>query len=353
MEESFFKKLFEVNVEHNYYTEGKSHDFEISPTEECSRVLKNYGLLFKRTASGFVLFYKGYKDSASVIQPLKPVNKDCVYTFTVKLNNPFFVNFSELPVINKPEGIYYFDNLTLNKNAANELLLVDDTIKKYAGDKDAIVLKSSIYSYEVTTASPSSDLKILDKAGNILRDVTINNSGGKIKAQFDLTSLPVGVYKTTADGILYETFYKDPKLLYENIWGIIEIFKNSSVPADYRFADSAGNVTSKPYKITFQRRATFWKYIVINKYKLVTPGLNVQIGANPPISGVAHTLPDGTPATLFQVAAASDFTEVPVKNIKLSSNTDVLIDNLPNPDFEIIKPDLPANKVYSEIYVYI
>ncbi len=353
--EIYFEKLFDVKIRHDYYTKGDCGDFIIIPTEDSLKTLKNFGLLFKSYENGFQVLYRAFKDGT--IQPLKPIDTDIRLTFMLKPVNKYLVNFSDLPVKGMTEKIYYFDNLTLNKSAANELLLVDDTIKKYAYEKDTVFLKSTIYNYDEATGSASQDLKITDAQGVNLNppiDETVNAIVGRVTKQFDLKKYGQGLYKLFVDGSAtpFQTFYVDDKLLFEGIFGIIEIFKNSSVPADYVFANTAGVVSSKTYVLQFHRRATFWKYILVKKYNTTLPNVTLQSGATT-LNGVPHSLPDGTAASLFEFTTTNDLKETPVANIKLNSNGTAVIQNLPNPTVDLIKPDTGSSKIFSEIYVYI
>jgi len=353
MADTFFLKLFEVVVKHDYYTSGLSSDFTFRPSNECKSALKRFGLLFKPIANGFAVLY-GARISGPLKVPVKPIDNNERFTFIMSLKNQYLLNFSELPLDNAENEIFYFDNITNNKSSTGELLVVDDTTNKYTGANDVITIGANIYTYIENTINPFAVAKILDKFDNELISKTFNNAGGKITCQFDISRLEPAVYKFWYDGTVKQTFYKDNRLLFERIFGIIDIFKNNSVPADYRFADAGGNVSFKQYVLQFHRRSTIWKYFVIKKYKRLAPALGLQVGANPVITGTPHILPDGTDSTLFDFSTPSEMKEKPVENIKLISNGTVLIQNLPNPATDIIKPDVnDLNKVYSEVYIYI
>lgn len=348
----YYLKLFEVIVKHDYYTSGLSVDFGFSPTKECKVTLSKYGLIFKETTMGFAVFYEA-RETGGVKTPVKPMSNDEKFSFAMILNRNNLINFSELPFDNASGERYYFDNLNDNKNSG-DLLLVDDPVKKYVDKDDVVETSSNIISYSESNANPSVVARILDKFDTVLLSKAVNNIAGKITCQFDLSFLEPAVYKLQVDGITKKTFYKNIKTLYENPFGVIEIFKNNSVPADYKFADSAGNVSFKQYVIQFHRRSTIWKYYVIKKYKTSAPNLSIQIGANPAITGSPFVLPDGTDSTLFDFLSPSELKEKPVESIKLSSNGTVLVQNLPNPGIENIKPDKnDLSKVYSEVYIYI
>jgi hypothetical protein len=343
--------MFEVIIKHDYFTSGFSTDFSFKPTKECRFALSRYGLIFKSAANGFAVFYEA-KETGGIKLPVKPISNDERFSFVMTLNNRSFQNFTELPLDNVITQRYYFDNLDDNKNGS-DLLLVNDPVKKFVDKDDVTDIEANILNYSESSVNQSALVKILDKFNNVMMSKAFSNIGGRINAQFDLSILDAGVYKIEVDGVIKKTFYKDNIILFDNVFGIIDIFKNSSVPSDYRFADTAGNVSFKQYIIQFHRRSTIWKYFVIKKYKTTAPNLTLQVGANPALSGSPHILPDGTSSTLFDLLSPSELKEEPVENIKLISNGTILIQNLPNPSVEIIKPDTIANKVYSEVYVYI
>ena len=53
-----FQKAFAVEILHDYYQNGISADFLVAPTPDCQRQLQKHGMLFKKSASGFVVLYE-------------------------------------------------------------------------------------------------------------------------------------------------------------------------------------------------------------------------------------------------------------------------------------------------------
>jgi hypothetical protein len=138
---------------------------------------------------------------------------------------------------------------------------------------------------------------------------------------------------------------------FADMFGLIEIFYKSDLPATYQFLQSDNSVESKFYKVAFANRATKWRYIISNKFNQAVSGVSVAKTNGSPISFAAQS---GAPPGVFVMASGSPvpLREEPVTGIKLSDQANkVLIANLPNPPLNLVRQE--GADIFSDILVTI
>jgi hypothetical protein len=367
-----FDLLFEVVFEHEYFKNGLIQELNIQPTQVTTVVLKNYGLLFKRTKRGFVVLYE--IDTANPAEsPLRPIISQEKFSFELYMYNTYFTNYTNIPLSHKYPDFFYFNNLT--ENIVNTDLLLNK--HNYAGTDNIVELVSNICNIIKPTGNTSSLLTIDDLSGKTVFSKSILTQDGDMIYQLNFDKIGSGRYDIKIDGALYKKVYSDKETSRKSLFGIIDIFKSDMVPASYRYASSDGTVSKKEYKIKFARRNTTWKYFVILKNINSDPGLYVSYGTK--ISG-EEIYPDTvkfnkTPATepeltdtygsnkvfLFESDKELPLYEVPKKNIRLlkpdtedkDADPDVIVGNLPNAPCFAIKTNSANNKTFSEIFIYV
>ena len=99
--ESRHKEFFGVLCMHNYYSDKICRDLEFVPTLETAMLLRNYKLVFKSAAFGFVVLYTP-GDSEDRLRKMPPKSR---LSFVVKNKNQRFMNFTQIPFW--PEGVTF------------------------------------------------------------------------------------------------------------------------------------------------------------------------------------------------------------------------------------------------------
>ena len=108
---SNYKKIIEVEVNHDYFKDNKCISFIFRPTGETLSLLKNYGILFKTTKSGFVLI-----SGADLRFSSAAFNGPIEVEFSISNNDPVFTNYSDITPL-AGEGFLFqngFDTNTLH-----------------------------------------------------------------------------------------------------------------------------------------------------------------------------------------------------------------------------------------------
>lgn len=378
-----YEILFELRLLHEYFTDGKAVEIQIRPCESTRRRLQDYGLLFRETARGFVVLYE--KDThAPGEPPLKPITSEEFFLFEIYCNDPWFVNYTDLPLGHKLPDILYFNNLTENISPTQKLL----NKGSHVGANDVVVLSSSIYNLRKAILASAAVVEITGPDGIAVFSDTLearNEDGNMVlQHQFNFDEFGQGRFDTKVDGNLHAALYVSPELSGKRLAGLIEIHRAPGVPASYAFADGSGNVTHPPvvYHLRFGRRLSTWKYYVILKEFETDPGISIDYQAPgsgedpyPATVNFAPGLPDQSlvdtygsgKVLLFEADTEIPLYETPKKNIRLNKpedpddleeisdpdNVEILRKHLPNAPVGALKPSTDNSKVYSEIYVFI
>lgn len=305
-----FGSLFTIELLHKFYSDQLCPDFTITPT-----------ILTQQVISGNKAIARQYKNQliggiqcdgiSSPLKTLSPVATGMQMTFFMTLNNPLFVNYTNLPSASSSSTIYYFTNRNSNPgNGKNFLsskipaynsatpylpgsLVVDGSsivfsaIKsnnsgspfdtshsdywtridnnQYPTTNDILTWLPSISTYKFPSAQTSAAISVLGY--NTASDdytksyISTNINLGALIPSFtlDLSVLAPGKYSLSVNGSTPQWIYINDELNSSSTFGVIDIF-NDATPASCQLVDTGQNVFSPIYSIYFLNRATIWKY---------------------------------------------------------------------------------------------
>lgn len=333
-----YKILYVTELLHDYYANKESKDFEIFPSAETLKVLAGHGMLYKVIGNKLVVLVRTNADNIPVIS-LSSIGK---LTFYLKVYNSQFYNFTNINYKPSQPKCYYFSNLTQNKGisnlhlsskiplynnanaytvgslAASNTREVFEALKsnsdfnrhdlsetffwkskgqeQYVSSNDLIELAASIYN---VTTTPATDFTIrifdLNPATGIY-DVQVKDTDAKTftspqsKVAVNLAGLSPGKYRIQVNAESLEIYF-DGFALYNNIFGIIEIFNHLPASDDFALFDSAGVSKESTFTIHFANRSVIWKYLakttditaVQDPVHTFTPFASKQFISNEPI----------------------------------------------------------------------
>ncbi|HWB25748.1 MAG TPA: hypothetical protein VG738_09725 [Chitinophagaceae bacterium] len=346
-----FGILFTVELLHKYFASGMCNDFIVTPSAATQQVLNGNKIIAKQYDNKL---YAGLPADATN-KPIDAPGADLQLSFFMRLNSPLFFNYSNLPFKWPAGKIYYFTNR--NDNAANgrnflSQFVAYDSAKTYlpgdiATDGAGMVfqaikssagvapsLVNSSFWAEIDTNQYVSELDALqwmptvstyafnspqtsvsiDVWGYniILRDYSNNILSRKIGFAkpcsgftLDLSILLPGKYKLTVNGV-DKWIYINDELSAGDVFAVIDIFNDSTLPAASRLLTGTGTLASPAYSINFLNRYTIWKYVLA--------------------SGSAATIADNAGIYQFTPAASTVFSVTPIPltekamNFKLTVN---------------------------------
>ena len=92
---SNYKKIVEIQIKHDFFKSNNCITFEIQPDIETQDLLRNYGIIFKKTSNGFVLISSGELrySSGSFSGPI-------TLRFSLRNNDSLFLNYTNLSLEN-------------------------------------------------------------------------------------------------------------------------------------------------------------------------------------------------------------------------------------------------------------
>ena len=345
-----YKQLFDLEIRHSFYIAGRSGDLELIPTARCMAMLNNHGLKFLPGQAGGKVFAKVETVAGKDIIK-SPLAEGSRFTFLLRLRRPAFDNFTLLNLSRSKKQRYYFSNLISNLGADSSPLLLADTAAKVVSDSDLLTLESGTFSFTETNTATSlnSELRFTD-SGEILSQA-LSNHQGSFNFSYNLDPSLSGRATFFVGGTQRASMYVANSYEFADMFGLIEIFYKSSLPATYQFQQADNSVETKFYKVAFANRSTKWRYIIANKFNQAVTGVKVAKTNGTPI---AFTAQSGAPPGVFIMASGSPvpLKEEPVSGIKLSDQANkVLIANLPNPPLNLVKQE--GADIFSDILVTI
>ena len=317
-----FKILFMIELQNDYYRNLQCSDFDIIPSLESVKLMKNRRMIFKIAGNKLFVLVKVNDDGADKDKPFITINPEDKFLFYLMLNKPQFKTFTNLDDDSLHERKrYYFSNLFQNdldgelsltqkivqemgaasykpgdftadgagnvyeclksttelNNPPNILFWHDRGKQQYVSAKDMIPVKTRVENFSVSV--PAMEFKVrvfaLNPVNNQydkeirIKENTITTDENTTGVQVKLTELVAGKYKVKINTDEFELFI-DERVVYNNVFGIIEIFSAQPPGSSFAFLDNNGKVKDiisgntpvwLKYKIRFANRLAYWKYL--------------------------------------------------------------------------------------------
>jgi len=345
-----YTPLFDLEFLHSFYTSGKCQDIELVPTVQCVYLMQRLGLKFLPTTSGAKLFAK-VKTIANKDIIQNPLPNGARFSFVLKLKTRTFENFTELNLDKPKTSHYYFNNLINNISADNFPLLVNNTSSKIVTDADLLPFISNSFSYkhESTAAAANGELNYVDSGEKFLQ--LLENNNNVFNFSFNLNRAGGSRVKFSVDGVEKLAAYAIAQEDYKDVFGIVEIFYQPSLPAAYQFQQPDNSIDTKSYKIPFTNRLTKWRYIVRKEFNQNITAISISKTNGTPIN---FDVQGGAPAGQFILTSPNPLPlqEGKLTGLKLKDQANkVLVDNLPNPAFTLLKQE--GADTFSDILITI
>lgn len=364
---ALYREVYRVKINHNYYTSGVSGDFSIRPTAVCQEMLLKQGMLFKVVQNDLVVLAEAVADGSDYVMK-RPIPEGAKFTFMMVNNTSTFLNYTHLPLKDNLNKVYYFSNLNDHQDGG-DLLLYPSNAGHFVSEDERITLFPDVFTMEFAVAT---QVKITDAySGSVVFDASVTGiqefdfSGDKSHKRYHV--------EFNDSGNVDMVFYVDGMLVsQQRLFGIIEVYKSSTVPAAYRFINASTQlIQQKTYTIRFNRRTSAWRYVVEIKYN---DTLMEEYDEHTLDLGISFTGEDFTQTppyvsvlpriVKFESDEQIPFHSTPTSGIKLETNfstTPVTVkNNIPNPSTDMVIPAAdyehgsPTHDlVYSEIFIYV
>jgi len=314
-----YSYFFRVELLHKYFANNICNDFIITPSVLTQTALNGNKMLARQY--GNTLY--GALQVDDLGKAFMTPSNSLQLTFFLRLNNPVFFNYTNLPSVYQSGKVYYFTNRNSNvgngKNFISQAIIFSNTTTYHPGDlapdangvmfecistctgivpsaansinwmpidknryiseADALQWMPSVSTYTFSTPQTSAIIQVL-AFNTVNRTFTTNVLSKTIpfaqstkSFKLDLSVLSPGKYKLTVNGAS-KFIYINDELGANPAFAVIEIFNDSTLPAAYKLL--TGTTLNSPlYSINFLNRATIWKYVL-------NSGSKGNITVNPP-----------------------------------------------------------------------
>ena len=354
-----YNLLFSVELLHQYFRNQSCPDFTMIPSGTTCRILAGYKMITKQFGNRFFTGVELDKSGNLPVVPEEGLN----FTFFLKLKNPRFLNYTNLPVAPANGMLYYYSNrnnntfggsdLTGNINSYNNTVsykpgsiviassgevfqawrtcnAVDPLVDSYSdywikvgstpfvSENDAVRWLPSIFQY--TFPAPQSSVTILVKGyksdtrmfTKIVLSKTIAFPSPVNSFNLDLTALSPGKYMLKIDGGNEVPVYLNDELSGQNVFGVVDLYCESSLPTEYKMLNLSNQLLSPVYRILFLNRALVWKYVLQHSSgaTMLDDAGVYQFVTNP--AGTVKTIVSETPIPI---------SEAPIKTFRLTVDT--------------------------------
>ena len=328
-----YGQLFSVELLHKYTGNQLCNDFTIVPSLRTQHILNNHRIVVKQydnvLYAGVDLDPEPLKLTPPLYKPFIVPEEGLQLTFFLLLNNPLFFNYTSIQAANNNGNVYYFSNR--NNNISNgkkfltgglpgfvsgtysyEDIVVDTGITfqsvsennsanlnstnwrqlgsdRFMSGADLLSWVPPVSQFALNPATPVIDVEVTgyDGSGNYTQPVfttTINNPGNLPSFRLDLSSLEIGKYLLSINGTTPpKPIYLNNELSNIRIFGVIDLFVESTMPDAYKILNANNELQSPLYSIYFLNRATIWKYILTstNSSAIITDSANLYHFAQP------------------------------------------------------------------------
>lgn len=336
---SLFRKLFGVDIRHNYYQDGKSkRDFSVLPAINTELDLRALGLTLKSRDDGFNIYAEVELDNSNYLLK-RPFSKHSYkFSFYLKQQNPEFFSMTELEKYQISDHLFYFSNLY--DSGDSKLALGDQICRSEHCDPIKLVTKNYFH-YKLVTPSDSVTVKIKNLFGTNIyskmfyaQDATEQLT--EVMLDFaDSSGMLPGRYAIEDSNGHGMDIYYDPQLFGERLFGVIEVFADTLlltgdgfdfVPEEYKFLQDDVLSDIANYQVRFNTRATLWRYAISKRYT----SNNYTIGSLSIAGAVSFNKDLVDDKAIFLSTAQVDLQEKPM-SLKLKSGSLEVLD-LPIPD---------------------
>ncbi len=303
-----YEILFITEVLNDYFGDMLCADLNIIPSDDTAKILRGHQMLCKTVDNKLVILVKIDPDSG---QPLITLDAATRLRFYISVNNPDFINYTNINYAPLKAGKYYFSNINQNKQntvlyLSGALALYKNTntysigdlvvdgsnnvyeaisgssnankhglgekafwlkkgVAQYVNGKDTISLTGSSYAPAAAAATGFViNIYGLNTATNVYNSLQLSQTQTFVSAQtpasIDLSGLTVGKYRVSINGT-DSYIYLDDAVINKNILGVMEVFNHLPAANDFSLFDVSGVPKESTFTIRFANRSAIWKYI--------------------------------------------------------------------------------------------
>jgi hypothetical protein len=217
---------------------------------ESIQLIRRFGLLYRNTNNGFVIFYKKEPWKKVSLEKLLSDQK-LRFTFLIKNKNPYFVNFSNLPFDMRGQ-LYHFSNTVATSDTDKVFLHPSAKVT----EEELIAVSSKRMT--IKSEEESLKLELKDVFGESHYQEELPVYGNKVNADFSFASS--GRYSLYGNAEKYDDIFMHVgtgKIPFAAVEIALEEGNNTVL--------EGGTIQPKSYYISFASRKVYWRYLVSNE----------------------------------------------------------------------------------------
>lgn len=319
--------LFRVNILHEYYSDSISADFDIVPTPSTQRLFDRMGLTFRPTPHGFNVFVRTDPENTTPTLFYSLDESQLHFSFAMILKNPHFINFTAFPNDTPPRlgrEVLYFSNV--NRQQADSPILGDSI----GSGAYLQLINNHIYTLKYDSPISNASPILQDLFGNNytpIPEINLPSAESTDELQIDfreIGQIRPGRYNLSdiPNSISLPIFY-DPELNGQSVFGIIDIYNNTStfhptntdlIAVNYKFLSietltrNNDDTLVADYRVEFENSSYQLFYLVHLKSDLTDTAHIPQVLSGLTLSSlnVAHNSPNGTTYDFTNIDSSSD-----------------------------------------------
>ncbi|GAA3591237.1 hypothetical protein Q4Q39_15875 [Flavivirga amylovorans] len=230
---------FTLSIEHQYFYNNECDVFELLPTHETRRIMKNYGIRFQKLGHQYY--------ASAVVAPSKEVWEELQMTedlyFQLINTDPNFDNYTNVALPKKEDSVLYITNSKVTNKQNNEEIATPLGIET----------RPLRFHVNVSKTETTSVVVKNNEGQEIFNQPSLTN---RSNVSVDISAFGSGVYQLWINGSLSSTFFGTSQILHTNCYGILHIQMRN-------IQESLKENTTPSLQVNFESRATFWEYVVV------------------------------------------------------------------------------------------
>jgi hypothetical protein len=338
-----------AELSHQYFGDETAEVFTWSPTPDTVQLWRKMGLLFRLEKDGWVILNASdLRDNFIKVLENQANIKFCFYLY---FTNPYFLHYTDLPLESKGKALY----LTPQKN---------NYLHSQESASEAELLPTRPAYFQIHQLAKNAEISLKNEAGQTVFSTQADANG---IATLDLKEVELGKLTLFENNKVKESFLylNAPSLSGQRLIAWVEIPLSQAMRDNYLKAlRTEEAIDYQGFKLSFNARATYWKYYLIPKYHESLKQTSVETGdkqinfGEPKIenapNGVSAICFESNVPLLLQKKSPYSFQLFKKKDNK-GNNVNLLLRKLPYPSIEMLKPASreAKAKIYSEMVIYV
>ena len=240
-----YSHILTLLFKHRYFSDNLFKSIYVSFADGTQKLMNDLGIVVKQFPGGFHLLSSNPEllDATEESNPIQ-LHLNC--------NDPYYINYTELPLYSVTDKFLYFNNLSDVSDSESEVFYLQK--EEFVGQNEIVQLINA--KVGVPGLNSEKEYHFTDATG---KEITLENvkQSSQQPGVFMLSGLGQELLLFYEQGEEVKKFYNYPKAVWKKPFGIVEIFTGRL----FRHYSVKGKIE---YALNFNRRETIWKYFLVS-----------------------------------------------------------------------------------------